>query len=178
MTWRRVLTYVAVALPPLVLAAFGAAHVTLIPVLPLLAFAPWLVIRGYDAFLTVLVVLLSLVYAVLFTGSLVGLGANLGFIGSVAFIAACAVTGLAGYRRYGLLTVPGAIVLVVGAFLFLQEHVSWPIGVIAQVMIAVGWCGILVAIQRYRPDAKPFPTDSASKAAAETGKRQTKSSQK
>ena len=195
MTARTIFSYVAVALPPLVLAAVGVTHpmhltaasaeywrnlhIAILPVFPLLGFAPWLVIRGYDAFLSWLVGILGFVYAAFYTaldvlagigagglkldnmgmatGTLYGLGDNLGFIGSVALIAACAITGLAMYRRWGLLTVPGSAVVVVGTFLFLKDHIYFPVGVIGQLCITLGWCAVLFAISRSteRPRALP-----------------------
>jgi hypothetical protein len=198
MTARTVFTYIAVGLPPLVLAIIGITHpmhltaataeywrnlhIATLPIFPLLGFGPWLVIRGFDAFLTWLVGILGFVYAAFYTaldvlagigagglklddmgmatGTVFGLGNQLGFIGSAAFIAACAITGLATFRRYGILTVPGSLVVVVGSYLFLKDHIYFPIGVIGQLCIALGWCAVLFAISRSteRPAPKVTPT--------------------
>jgi hypothetical protein len=187
-TARTVFTYIAVALPPVALAAVGVTHplhltaataqywqnlhIAILPVFPLLGFAPWLVIRGYDAFLSWLVGILGFVYAAFYTAldvlagigagglklddmgmatsTVFGLGDKLGFIGSVAFIAACAITGLAMYRRYGVLTLPGSVVVVIGSYLFLRDHIYFPVGVIGQLCIAVGWCAVLFAARHVR----------------------------
>jgi hypothetical protein len=183
---RTVLTYVAVALPPLILAIVGVTHpmhltaataeywrnlhIAILPIFPLLGFAPWPVIRGRDAFLSWLVGILGFVYAAFYTaldvlagigagglklddmgmatGTLYGLGDNLGFIGSVALIAACAITGLAAYRRAGITTVPGTLVLLVGSYLFLKDHIYFPVGVIGQLCIGIGWSAMLWAQRR------------------------------
>ncbi len=210
MTPRTIFTYVAVAIPPLALAIVGVTHpmhltaataeywrnlhIAILPVFPLLGFAPWLLIRGYDAFVSWLVGILGFVYAAFYTaldvlagigagglkldnmgmatGTLYGLGDNLGFIGSVAFIAASAITGLALYRRWGFLTLPGSAVVVVGCFLFLKDHIYFPVGVVGQLCIAVGWCAVLFAISRSTERPRPVPQVNES---AATGSAQTKS---
>lgn len=186
MNARAVFTYVAVAVPPLALAIVGVTHpvqltatsaeywqnlhIALLPVFPLLGFAPWLVIRGFDAFLSWLVGILGFVYASFYTAldvlagigagglkldhmvsatsTMFGLGDKLGFIGSAAFIAACAITGLASFRRFGPLTLPGSVVVVIGTYLFLKDHIYFPLGVIGQLCIAVGWWAVLFAASR------------------------------
>jgi hypothetical protein len=196
---RTIFLWVAVALPPVVLAAVGISHpmhltaasaeywrnlhIAILPVFPLLGFAPWLVMRGWDAFLSWLVGILGFVYAAFYTaldvlagigagglklddmgmatGTLFGLGNSLGFIGSVAFIAACAITGLATFRRYGLLTVPGSAVVILGSFLFLKDHIYFPVGVIGQLCIAIGWCAVLFAVRRSMERPVPVPRSTA-----------------
>ncbi len=186
MSRRTVLLLLAVALPPLVLAAVGLTHpmhltassaeywrnlhIAILPVFPLLGFAPWLLVRGYDAFLTWLVGILAFVYAAFYTaldvlagigagglklddmgmatGTLYGLGDTLGFVGSVAFIAAGAVTALSLVRRFGPWTLPGSAAVIVGAFLFLQHHIYFPLGVVGQLLIAAGWVWLVLVTRR------------------------------
>jgi hypothetical protein len=150
---RPVLRYLVVAVPPVALAVLALLHLpaAAIPVFPLLGFAPWLVIRGFDPFLTWLVGILAVVYAFFYTASVAGLfgpGTSLGFIGSAAFIAACAITGLATFRRYGVLALPGSVVVVIGSYLFLANGLAVPLGVVGQLLIAVGWCAVLFAASR------------------------------
>jgi len=150
-------------------------HIAALPIVPLLGFAPWLAVRGYRAILSWLVGILGFVYAVFYTaldvlagigagglkldhmgmatGTLYALGNGLGFIGSVALIAASAIVGLATYRRFGLLTVPGTVVLLVGSFLFLKDHIYFPVGVIGQLLIAAGWAWLLWVQRRATPAA-------------------------
>ncbi len=150
---RTPFRYLVVAVPPIALAVLAVLHLpaAAIPVFPLLGFAPWLVIRGFDAFLTWLVGILAVVYAFFSTAFVAGLfgpGSSLGFIGSAAFIAACAITGLATFRRYGVLTLPGSVVVVIGSYLFLTSGIAVPVGLAGQLCIAVGWCAVLVAAGR------------------------------
>jgi len=186
MTSRTVLLYLAVLVPPLGLAIVGITHpehltassaeywrnlhIALLPVFPLLAFGPWLVVRGYDRFLTWVVGILGFVYAAFYTGldvlagigagglklddmgmatgTLFGLGRDIGFVGSVAFVAACGITALASFRRAGLLAAPGGIVLIVGSFLFLNDHIYFPLGVLGQLCIALGLGATLFVVRR------------------------------
>ena len=186
MSRRTVLLLIAVALPPLVLAGVGVTHpmhltaasaeywrnlhIAILPVFPLLGFAPWLLVRGYDAFLTWLVGILAFVYAAFYTaldvlagigagglklddmgmatGTLYGLGDKLGFIGSVALIAAYGITALSLFRRLGAWTLPGSAAVIVGAFLFLQNHIYFPLGVLGQVLIALGWAWLVLVSRR------------------------------
>ena len=202
MTARTVLLSLAVLVPPLGLAIVGITHperltadsaeywrnlhIALLPVFPLLGFGPWLVIRGYDRFLTWLVGILGFVYAVFYTGldvlagigagglklddmgmatgTVFGLGRDIGFVGSVAFIAACAITALATFRRAGLVAVPGGVVLVVGSFLFLNDHIYFPLGVLGQLCIAVGLGWLLFVVRRATNAASSAPNGAAARA--------------
>jgi hypothetical protein len=158
---RTVIRYVVVAVPPVALAVLSLLHLPAVAlwIFPLLAIAPWLVIRGFDAFLTWLTAILALVYAFFFTASVAGLfgpAASSGYIGSAAFVAACAITGLAMFRRYGGRTVPGSVVVVIGSYLFLQGHLAVPVGFAGQVLIAIGWCAVLFGASR--STERPAPT--------------------
>ena len=207
MSRRTVLLLVAVALPPLVLAGVGFTHpmhltaasaeywrnlhIAILPVFPLLGFAPWLLVRGRSAFLSWLVGILAFVYAAFYTaldvlagigagglklddmgmatGTLYGLGDSLGFIGSVAFIAACGVTAVSLFRRLGPLTLPGSAAVIVGAFLFLQNHIYFPLGVLGQLLIALGLAW-LVLLRSRRP-SKVRSLDSRTGSTADSAPR-------
>lgn len=196
---RLALLYIAVALPPLILAVFGVTHPTdltaqsaeywrnlhiaVLPVFPLLGFAPWLVIRGHDAFLSWLVGILGFLYAAFYTaldvlagigagglklggfgeatGTLFHLADRLGFIGSAALIAACAITALATFRRIGVLALPGGLATIVGSFLLLQNHIYFPVGVIGQVLIAAGWAAMVWAVNRPAASTAPVARRAA-----------------
>jgi hypothetical protein len=183
---RRILLYLAVAVPPLVLAAVGVTHpmhltaasaeywrnlhIAILPIFPLLGFAPWLLVRGRSLALSWVVGILGFGYAAFYTaldvlagigagglklddmgmatGTLYGLGDSLGFIGSIALIAACAVTAIVVFERSGPTTLPGSVVLIVGTVLFLRDHIYFPVGVIGQLCIAVGWVAIVAATRR------------------------------
>jgi hypothetical protein len=186
MSARSAVLYLAVALPPLALAAVGVTHpmhltaasaeywrdlhIAILPIFPLLAFAPWLVVRGAGRWLSGIVGVLAFVYAAFYTaldvlagiaagglrlddmgmatGTVFGLGSRLGEVGSIAFIGACAVTAGAAIIRAGARSLPGAVLVVVGSVLFLDAHIYFPVGVIGQLCLAVGWVAILLAQRR------------------------------
>jgi hypothetical protein len=94
MSLRTVFLYVAVALPPLVLAAVGISHPTdltpgsaeywrdlhigILAVFPLLGFAPWIIVRGHNLVLSWVAGILGFLYAAFYTGLdvLAGIGAG------------------------------------------------------------------------------------------------------
>jgi hypothetical protein len=146
-------------------------HVLTLPIFPLLGFAPWLIVRFrrnlaiswvagvlgfvYAAFYTGLDVLAGIGGGGLehagmdmATGTVFHLGNGLGFIGSIAFIAACVIAGVVAIRETGVLAVPGALLVIAGSFLFLERHIFFPLGVLGQLCLAVGWIVILIAAVR------------------------------
>jgi hypothetical protein len=185
---RQILLYVAVVVPALILAAVGVTHpqhltaqnaeywrnlhIAILPIVPLVGFAPWLVVRGHDAFVSWLTAILGFVYAVFYSaldvlagigagglkldgmgaasgiGVMYDLGRNLGFIGSIALIAVGAVVGLALFRRVGVSSLPGTALVIIGAVLFLKYHIYFPFGVLGQVCLAVGFAALVFAVQR------------------------------
>ena len=178
--------YVAVAVPPLVLAAVGVTHpsdltatsaeswrnlhIGILTVFPLLAFAPWLVVRGRNAVISWVVGILGFLFAAFYTaldvlagigagglefdghGDVVGtvfrLGNNLGDVGSYAFVAACVVAGAFSIRFFGPRAIVGAILVTGGSVLFLERHIYFPVGVAGQLLLAAGWVALLVARDR------------------------------
>jgi energy-converting hydrogenase Eha subunit C len=95
MTGRRFLLYVALAVPPLILAGIGITHpqqltmasaeywrdlhVVTLPIFPLLGFAPWIVVRfAHNLWLSWAAGILGFVYAAFYTGLdvLAGIGAG------------------------------------------------------------------------------------------------------
>ncbi|QNE47694.1 hypothetical protein F1C58_12815 [Glaciihabitans sp. INWT7] len=194
MSARSVLAYVTVALPPLALAAVGVTHpmhltatsaeywrnlhIAILPVFPLLAFAPWLVARHAGALVAWIVGVLGFVYAAFYTaldvlagigagglkldgmgmatGTVFGLGSHIGEVGSVSFIAASAIAAATAMARVRLAALPGAVLVVVGAVLFLQEHIYFPVGVIGQLCLALGWLWLCVLIERASRDRGPL----------------------
>jgi len=187
MTDRRILLLaLAVALPPLVLAAVGISHPTnlnaesavywrdlhigILAVFPLLGFAPWIVVRGHHRWLSWTAGALGFLYAAFYTALdvLAGIGAGglehagmdmatgvvfhlgdaLGFVGSVAFVAACLVAGGFAIRTRGIRAIPGAALIVLGSLLFLWRHIFFPVGVIGQLCLAVGFVALVVLMYR------------------------------
>jgi hypothetical protein len=194
---RVVLTALAVALPPVALALVGLSHPTrldadtalywrdlhigILPVFPLLGFAPWLVVRGHTRWLSWTAGILGFVYAAFYTSLdvLAGIGAGglehegmgmargvlfdladaLGLVGSVAFVAACLLAGGYAVRVRGLRAVPGAVLVVAGSVLFLERHIFFPVGVAGQLCLAVGW--VLLVVLVFRRDTEPATSAAA-----------------
>ena len=53
-------------------------------------------------------------------------------------------------RRWGTLSVPGSVVLLVAAWSFLGSHIYWPVGVLTMLGLAVGFGLLVVARERSR----------------------------
>jgi len=203
---RSALIYVTVALPPLVLAAVGVTHPThltassaeywrdlhiaILPIFPLLAFAPWLVARGAGAVFAWVVGVLGFLYAAFYTaldvlagigagglrldgmgmatGTVFGLGGRLGEVGSFAFIAATAIASATAIVRFRAAAVPASVVVLVGAVLFLQAHIYFPVGVIAQLCLSLGWAWLYFVVER-SARASAAPVAPLIDAAVQTG---------
>ena len=186
MTASRIFLYIAVPLPPRVLAAIGVTHPTTLtaasaeywrnlhiaslPLFPLLAFAPWLIVRGSRPIIVWSTGVLGFVYAVGYTGLdvLAGIGAGglklddfgeatgtvfdlgnlFGRIGAAAFVAACLLAAGVAIYRAGPSAVLGGLAVVVGSLLLLRSHIYFPFGVLGQVLLAAGWVAILVVLDR------------------------------
>ena len=143
-------------------------HTVLLPLFPLLGLGPWLVARAVTSPGAVVVGILAYVYACFYTSldvlagiaggaikdaSAGGLGivfpvaGDLGDVGSYAYIAAAALGTGAALRVSGWLRgMPGAALTVIGSLIFWQEHVYRPWGVIAMVMLAVGWSWLALVV--------------------------------
>ena len=181
---RVVFTSLAVAIPPVVLAAVGVTHpehltadtavywrdlhIGILAIFPLLAFAPWLVVRGHHRWLSWTVGILAFLYAAFYTALDVlagigagglehagmddsthvvfGLGNGLGDIGSYAFIAASVIACAWAVRSGGIRAIPGSVLVIVGSVLFLTRHIYFPVGVIGQLCLAIGWVAVVVVI--------------------------------
>jgi hypothetical protein len=186
MSARSALIYVTVALPPLVLAAVGVTHPThltastadywrdlhiaILPIFPLLGFAPWLVARGTGTMFAWVVGVLGFVYAAFYTaldvlagigagglkvdgmgmatGTVFGLGSHIGEVGSVAFIAATAIASATAIVRFRAVAVAPSLLVLMGAVLFLQAHIYFPVGVIGQLCLALGWAWLYFVVER------------------------------
>jgi len=143
-------------------------HVAFLPLLPLLALGPWVIARSVDRKLGLVVASLGYVYACFYTALdlLAGVGAgglkyenadgirvlfdhaaDLGQVGSIAFIVATAVAAGCAVARARLRAIPGAALVLAGAYGFMQEHVYWPGGVISMFALAAGWALLLLVIK-------------------------------
>jgi hypothetical protein len=146
-------------------------HVLLLPLFPLLAVSFWVLLRGmagplawaariagygYAAFYTALDVLAGIAAGAVTeltgagpdAGRLIGIGDQLGLVGSWCFLAAAVLTAAALAPRGGWWVLPGLAVLLVSGWLFLENHIFRPYGVLGQVGIAVGTALLAVALGR------------------------------
>ncbi len=145
-------------------------HTVLLPLFPLLALGPWLLARAVDPRSSVVVGVVAFVYACFYTALdvLAGIGGgaikaaeggglsavfpvarDLGAVGSYAHLAATALAVGLALRVTGLARgLSGALLVLVGSFMFWQEHVYRPWGVLAMVLLAAGWSWLLVAVDR------------------------------
>jgi len=149
-----------------------STHILALPVFPLLALGPWLVARHLDRRLGWLVALLGYVYAMFYTALdvLAGIGAGalqvrsatdgigvlftegneLARIGTLAYLAACLLTGLAAVGRTRLLGVPGAVLVIGAAWSFRTSHIFAPSGVETMLVAALGWTLVAAVLLRHR----------------------------
>ena len=179
-------TFIAAVLPPVIIGVLGIAHpphltqdasllwrnlhVVLLPILPLLAWGPWLVAKSIDERWGWIAFVLGWVYASFYTaldvlagigagglkhegegglGVLFSLAGSLGEIGSIAFIGASAVAAGCVSRIAGWKALPGSVIVLAGAFGFRAEHVYWPGGVLSMFALAIGWT-LLIGAARTR----------------------------
>lgn len=139
-------------------------HVLLLPVFPLLALAPWLVTRLHNPVLGWIAALLGYVYAACYTALdvLAGIGAGalqaenggggklvlfaqgngLADYGVWAYLLATVLASAVALRAAGLAAVPGSVLVLLGALLFLDNHIYWPEGVLSMLALALGWAGL------------------------------------
>jgi len=165
-------------------------HVLLLPLFPLLAVSLWLLLRGvpgpvawaariaaygFAAFYTALDVLAGIGAGELTqlnaerglpdntveVDRLFAVGNDLGDIGVWCFGVACAATALAVVGRLGRRALPGAVVLVAAAVVFVAGgvHIYWPWGVGTMLALAVG-LGLLAAAL---PDPQQRDTQATGK---------------
>lgn len=159
-------------------------HIGLLPVFPLLALAPWLVARrggrapswitavlgyAYAAFYTALDVLAGIgagtvrdrVGETAAIGALFSEGNELAEYGVWAFLAATVVAAFAAVRQGGAAAGPGAVLVVLGATLFLDSHIYWPRGGLAMLALAAGWAAIVWATSRGSVRREPVAVGAA-----------------
>lgn len=174
---------VMVAGPPLLLAGLGLAHpmtltagsaamwqhlhTVLLPVFPLLALGPWVLVRRENRAVVRLVAVLGFVYAVFYTALdvLAGIGAgalqryggaastsvmftqgnNLATVAVWAYLAATVIAAGLAVSRAGRNALPGAVIVVAAAWSFLTSHIYWPTGVLTMLALAIGWLALAVA---------------------------------
>jgi hypothetical protein len=144
-------------------------HIVLLPLFPLLAVGPWLVARAVEPVYGRITLVLGYVFACFYSaldilagiaagalkndregglGTVFGYASDLGQIGSIAFIGATAAAAGCLLRVAGPWVLPGAVLALVGAYGFMENHVYPPWGVLSMLAIAVGWAWMLRAAAR------------------------------
>ncbi len=144
-------------------------HIAFLPLLPLLALGPWVIASSVDRRLGYVAAGLGYVYACFYTALdvLAGIGAgglksenadgtrvlfdlaaDLGQVGSLAFILATAVAAGCALSAARVRALPGSALAFAGAYGYMQEHVYWPAGVLSMFALAIGWALLLRAITR------------------------------
>jgi hypothetical protein len=137
-------------------------HVLLLPVLPLLGAAQWVLLTpapaplrwvgrlaayGYAAFYTGLDAVAGIAAGTVeeasggvspLTGRLFEVGDVLGYIGAWCFLVGSVCVIAAGLRHRGWWGVPGAVLLLLASVSFLDSHLFWPRGVFTMFAIGVG----------------------------------------
>jgi len=73
---------------------------------------------------------------------LIGVGNQLALVGVTGFLVAALVTAVVLVRRHRLAAVPGSVLLVGAALVFLHSHIYWPVGGLAMLAAGIG-CGLL-----------------------------------
>lgn len=152
-------------------------HLLLIPVFPLLSVCLWWLLRDMSCPLAWLARVLGFVYLT-FYGALdvlAGVGNGLVLmrptrdpalvrqffaqgnalaeIGVWAFLVACLLTVFLLYRRSGVQTLPGGVLLLVAAISFLSSHIYFPRGVLSMLVMALGFALLSLA----RSNARQMP---------------------
>jgi hypothetical protein len=139
-------------------------HVLLLPIFPLLGVAPWLVVRRESAVLGAVAAVLGYVYATFYTALdvLAGIGAgsleqagidggrsvlfaqadSLVRYGVWAYLAATILAAAVVFWRAGVAALPGSVLIIGGAWSFLDSHIFWPRGVLTMLALAIGWAAL------------------------------------
>lgn len=145
-------------------------HLVLIPVFPLVGFAPWLIAKqvdrrlgwaaavfgfGYAAFYTSLDVLAGVgAGAVQLAGetdakaSLYAIGRVVAAIGVISLISATVVASIAGILRARLAAVPGAVLALAGTALLYRGHIYFGYGTLTMLLLAAGFTILAFAVHR------------------------------
>jgi hypothetical protein len=152
-------------------------HVWLVPVFGLIAVSLWVLLRdavgpiawlariaayGYATFYTALDVLSGIGAGLVVDSGqggpavlrLLAVGDRLGLVGSVCLLVAVVLTTVALWSRAGLWVIPAGLLLLVGGWLFLGNHIFRPWGVAGQLAIALGLAILGLTSQTHRRSAR------------------------
>jgi len=83
------------------------------------------------------------------------IGNALGTPGAWCFLVASALLTAGTALRAGWKAAPGGVVLLFGAYLFLDSHIYWPKGVVAMTCFAVGLAALSFVVPRGTPRPAP-----------------------
>jgi hypothetical protein len=166
-------------------------HVLLLPIFPLLGLAPWLVLRREGAALGAVAAVLGYVYAAFYTALdvLAGIGAgslelagldggrsvlfaqadSLVRYGVWAYLAAAVLAAVVVLRRAGVAALPGSVLIIGGAWSFLDSHIFWPRGVLTMLALAVGWAALAMASPVKRADCRDSTIQSRAQPGTSAG---------
>jgi hypothetical protein len=136
-------------------------HIVLIPLFPLIGFAPWLIARRTSRVLGAIAAVGGYGFATFYTSLdlLAGVGAGtlqiagitegkapiyeiarvLGLVGVVSLVVACTAAGIAACFHNRLLAVPGGLLGIVGAALVQPGHIYPGLGTLAMLLLAAGF---------------------------------------
>jgi hypothetical protein len=146
-------------------------HVITLPIFPLLGFSPWLIVRfQHNLALSWIAGILGFVFAAFYTGldvlagigagglkldnmgmatgTVFGLGNSLGSVGAISLICAVLLAGIVTIGSAGVRAIPGALLVLAGSICLWRDHIYFPIGVLGQLFLALGWIALIVALRR------------------------------
>jgi len=159
-------------------------HLALLPLFPLLAAGPLLLLRGITGPVAAVARLAAYLYAIGYTAldaiagvaagtvattlpegeefetvepqlhGLFDIGNLLGIAGAAAFLLCAAATSVALVQRYGRPAIAGGVVFVLGSVPFLFSHIYWPVGGVTLLVMAVG-LGLLAWARSSNASAAP-----------------------
>ena len=154
-------------------------HIVLIPILPLLGFAPWLIARQSTRGLAIAAAIFGYGFAVFYTsldllagvaaGAEVAAGVEggaapvfaiarvLGVVGVGSLVLGCLTAGVAAFRVAGIATLPGTILAVVGAVLVQPGHIYAGLGTVAMLLLAGGFVIVAIVTTRTSRAGRPEP---------------------
>lgn len=143
-------------------------HLVLIPVFPLIGFAPWLIARRTNRVLGIVAAVAGYGFATFYTSLdlLAGVAAGtlqlagvtegkapvyeiareVGLIGVVSLVIACLAATVAVFVRRRLRALPGGVLAVAGAVLVQPGHIYPGLGTLAMLLLAAGLVALAVEV--------------------------------
>jgi len=157
-------------------------HLVLIPVFPLIGFAPWLIARRSNRVLGIVAAVAGYGFATFYTSLdlLAGVAAGalqlagvtegkapvyevareIGLVGVVSLVLACLAATAAVYTRRRLRAIPGGVLATAGALLVQPGHIYPGLGTLAMLLLAAGFVALaLEAAPLRRVDVAPDTTE-------------------